>query len=96
MKKFEELINRRDAELESERKILEAKIREFNSKKQTAATKLIVAFIIAIISYNEGIVHWDGGLFTGFFMQLLLIASGIATVIFFVQLIVLLGKGLNG
>lgn len=53
-----------------------------------AVAGFVVFIILAIISYNVGVVHSDGGLFRGLFMQLLLIASGFATIVSVFNIIV--------
>ena len=71
MKKFEELLSKRNSELAAEKSARDARINDLNSKKQAATLRLVGSIIGALIGYYLGIVKWDGGLFTGFFMQLL-------------------------
>jgi len=95
MKKFEDLISKRNSELEAENKAREARIQELNSQKQAASFKLVGSIVAALVGYNIGIVHHDGGLFTGFFMQLLFLAGCIATLVFLIQLLILLAKNVD-
>jgi hypothetical protein len=95
MKKFEDLLNKRNSELEAEKRARDARIKDLNSKKSITTLKLVGSIIGALIGYNLGIVHWDGGLFTGFFMQILFIAGGIASVVFLIQLLILLAKNVD-
>ena len=83
------LLEKRNSELESERKTKEKQIEEINSKKISILAMLIPSVIVAIISINVGILNNDGGLFRGLFMQLLAIASSIVSFILLVRLITL-------
>jgi hypothetical protein len=95
MKKFEDLLNKRNSELDAEKRARDARIKDLNSKKSLVTLKLVGSIIGALIGYNLGIVHWDGGLFTGFFMQILFIGGGIASVVFLIQLLILLVKNVD-
>lgn len=95
MKKFEELLAKRNAEIDAEEKVRNAKIRDLRSKKTDATLGLVASIIATLIGYYLGIVKWDGGLFTGFFMQLLFIFGGIATIVFFILLLIYLTKSVE-
>ena len=95
MKKFEDLLNKRDSELEKERNERELRIREYNAKKQAAILRFVLSLLGVLVGYYLGVVKWDGGLFTGLFMQLLLLVSGVAAVVLLVQLFILLAKNVE-
>lgn len=102
MKKLEDLLNKRNAELDAEKaeqdaedRARNARIEDLNSKRLVATLEFVGSIIGSLIGYNLGVVHWDGGLFTGFFMQILFIVGGIAAVVFLIQLIILLAKNVD-
>ena len=95
MKKFEDLINKRNSELEKEQNERELRIREYNAKKQIAILRFVLSLLGVFVGYYLGIIKWDGGLFTGLFMQLLLLVSCVAAVVFLVQLFILLAKNVE-
>lgn len=95
MNKLEDLLNKRDAEIDRAKRERDSRIKDLNSKKSTVTLKLVGSIIGTLIGYNLGIVHWDGGLFTGFFMQILFIVGGIASVVFLIQLIFLSTKNVD-
>ena len=58
------------------------------NSSQPFLIKLIIWAVICFFSYYEGILRWDGGLFRGFFMQLLFMVSGVMAILCFIRLIV--------
>lgn len=65
---------------------------EANAKVATAFVKFGASIIVAVVSFNVGVLNNDGGLFRGLFLQLLALTSGFASVVFLVQLVYFLSK----
>lgn len=69
-----------------------AQQKEYSSKLSMAALKFGVCLVIALFSINIGILHNDGGLFRGFFMQLIALGCSGGSIVFFVQIVYYLIK----
>lgn len=96
MSKLEDLLNKRNLELDAEKKARDARIRDLSSKRLLTTLQLLGSIIITYIGYYFGILHEDGSLFTGFFMQLIFfLGGGFASVISLIQLLILLAKNEN-
>jgi hypothetical protein len=95
MKKFEDLLNKRNLEIEAQKKARDERIRELNSEKFESTKRLIGSIVISIIGFYFGIIKWDGGLFTGFFMQILFVIGVIASIVSLVLLIIAFTKDVD-